>query len=429
MKDKMVFRNFIWNSLGSILASFNSLFFLVAITRINGLESAGVFSICVTTAFILYIFAIYSGRNCQVTDIKGEIKDRDYMISRIITCIGMLGITLGFMVFSHYSYEQNIIVFFLCLWKGMEAFADVFYAVLQKNEKLYLVGQSLTLKSIVGIILFVVVDLLTYNVICACGMLVLVSICVFLTFDLPKTKPFIKKEEKATKENIIKIYKNEFFLFASAFLTMYLLNAPKYAIEKYLTNEIQGIYAMILMPASILPLFAQFVIAPTMNELTQHYKEKRYQDMKKIERKLIVWIIGFGSLAIILAYFIGIPALNLIYRVNLTNYQLPLVGIIFAYVIYSSGFVKTIILTIYRKIKEQFIIYCISSIAVYMFSNIFVKQYGENGIILTYIVVMCLYYVLFSLVTTYQYHKNLKNRRKYIIFLYNKKERNISNGK
>ncbi len=408
IKNKTILRNFIWNTIGSTLASFNSLFFLIAITRINGLDDAGIFSITVATAYILYIFAIYSGRNCQVTDIKGEIKDKDYIVSRIITCIGMLIITVGFMILSKYDQYKSTILFCLCLWKALEAFGDVFYGVLQKNEKLHLVGKSLVIKSIVGILLFVAVDYFTNNLIYACISLPIVSLLTILCYDLPKAIPFIVKEEKATPTYVWKIYKSEFFLFAGSFLTMYILNAPKYAIENYLTNDIQAIYGIILMPASVLSLFAQFIIAPAMNDLTKLYKENNLKQMKKIENKIIYMIIGFGILAILLGYFLGIPVLNLIYHVDLTGYTMVLIAILFSYVLYAMGFIKTIILTIYRKIKEQFWVYLVTGIIAFIASNYLIYILGEKGIVLSYFVIMLTYYLLFFALAKYQYYK--KNR-------------------
>ena len=61
MKNKIE-KEFIWNMIGSGFAAFNSLFFMIIVTRINGIKEAGVFTLCYTTASILYIIAIYSGR-------------------------------------------------------------------------------------------------------------------------------------------------------------------------------------------------------------------------------------------------------------------------------------------------------------------------------------------------------------------------------
>lgn len=408
IKNKTIFRNFIWNTIGSTLASFNSLFFLIAITRINGLDDAGIFSITVATAYILYIFAIYSGRNCQVTDIKGEIKDKDYIVSRMITCIGMLIITVGFMILSKYDQYKSTILFCLCLWKALEAFGDVFYGVLQKNEKLHLVGKSLVIKSIVGILLFVAVDYFTNNLIYACISLPIASLLTILCYDLPKAIPFIVKEEKASPTHVWKIYKSEFFLFAGSFLTMYILNAPKYAIENYLTNDIQAIYGIILMPASILPLFAQFTLAPIITKLTKGYKENKLRQMNQMEHTAIRLIVGFGVFSTIIGYLIGIPVLNLVYNVDLSQYQWDLVLILIAYVIYAIGFVKTTILTIYRNIKEQFIIYSLVSVVAFIASTIFIKQWAEKGIVIAYLVIMGVYLMLSTCIKYIQYRRKVR---------------------
>lgn len=408
IKDKKIVRNFIWNTIGSGLSSFNSVFFLMVVTRINKLEDAGIFSICVTTAFILYVFAIYSGRNCHVTDIKHEIKDKDYIVSRVMTCMGMLVITLGFILLNQSGGYKNTILLSLCLWKALEAFADVFYAILQKNDKLYMVGKSLTMKSVIGIVLFALIDYLTKNLIYACMSLPIVTLFIFIGYDLPHTIPFIAKEEKATKKNIWNIYKNEFFLFAGSFLTMYILNAPKYAIEQYLTNDIQAIYGIILMPASILPLFAQFVIAPLMNDLTNLYKEKKWKQMRKLENKITYMIMGFGVVAVLLGYRIGIPILSFLYGLDLTDYAAILVLILIAYIMYAIGTTKTVILTIQRKIKEQFVAYLTITVIAFLCSNRFIHSFGEKGIIVSYGIIMLAYYLLFMGLTKYQYHKNDK---------------------
>ncbi|MCI8481668.1 MAG: hypothetical protein HFJ27_00865 [Clostridia bacterium] len=76
---------------------------------------------------------------------------------------------------------------------------------------------------------------------------------------------------------------------------MYLLNAPKYAIEHYLTEDIQAIFGIILMPASVLPLFAQLVIAPITNKITNLYKQNEIEKLEKVQNKMIFAILGFRT--------------------------------------------------------------------------------------------------------------------------------------
>lgn len=320
----------------------------------------------------------------------------------------MIILTIVFIFFCRYDSYKFAILFFLCLWKAIEAFVDVLYAILQKQDKLYLVGQSLVIKSLLAIIIFIGVDILFKNLVIACMTLPIVSLIIFFVFDLPRILPNIKKEEKINKDNVYAIYKNEFFIFAGTFLTMYLLNAPKYAIEQYLNNEIQGIYGMILMPASILPLFAQFILAPTITELTRDYKESKLMKMNQIEHRSIRLIIGFGIFAIVVAYLIGIPVLNFIYNVDLSQYQIDLILILIAYIIYAIGFVKTTILTIYRNIKEQFGIYLLVSIVALIVSTIFIKQWQERGVVSAYLLIMIFYGALSTITKYYQYRRKVR---------------------
>ena len=407
IKDKQFFRNFIWNTIGSGLASFNSLFFMMAITRINGLEDAGIFSITFATASIFYIFALYSGRSCHTTDIKGDIKDKDYILSRIITCIAAFILIGIFVVFNDYGQYKNIILITLCVWRCLEAFSDVFYGVLQKSGNLDKVGKSLVIKSILGLFLFIIIDLITKKLIYSCISLVIVSIAVIVFYEIPQVLKYIDKKETMNLENVKFIYKTEFFIFINAFLTMYLLNAPKYAIERYLTEDIQAIFGIILMPASILPLFAQFVVSPIINKITSLYKENNIKEFIKVQNKMILAILFFGLVALTIGYLIGIPVLELLYKTDLGEYKVPFIIILSSYIVYAMGYVKTIILTIFRKIKEQSIVYAISTITIGILSYILVKQYGIYGAAISCFISMLIYYILFYIITRISYKEKL----------------------
>ena len=153
-EKKLFLKNFIWNSLGTGINSFNSLFFLIIVTRVNDIQTAGIFSIAYATATILYTLAMYSGRLCQVTDIKNKIKDNDYIVTRFLTCILMLIGATGFLLLKQYSGFKTTIFALLAIFKGLEAFSDILYGVMQKNDLLYKSGMSLSLKGFIGIAAF-----------------------------------------------------------------------------------------------------------------------------------------------------------------------------------------------------------------------------------------------------------------------------------
>ena len=283
MKEDIQFKkNFIWNTIGTGCNAFTSLFFMIIVTRINGVDDAGIFSIAFSTATILYSFGIYAGRIYQVTELNKKITNNDFIISRIITCVAMIVLLLGFCIFRNYNIEKIIIFLLLTIYKTLEAFSDVIYGILQKNEKLEIVGKSLFIKAILSIILFLFINIITKNMILSIISMIIISIIIIILYDIKKTYKYIDLKVKAKMENVWNIFKKGFFVFAISFLGMYVLNAPKYAIDTYLTNEMQTIFGIIVMPATVIGLVAQFLIYPYLTRIGALYEKRDLQDLKKL---------------------------------------------------------------------------------------------------------------------------------------------------
>ena len=156
MEEKIQFRrNFIWNTLGTGLNAFNSLFFMIIATRINGVDKAGIFTIAFSTACILYAVGLYAGRVFHVTELNKSISDKDFIVNRLLTTLIMIVCLIVFCIVRKYNFEKSIIFLLLTIYKALEAFSDVIYGVLQKKENLDIVGKSLFYKSIVSVLLFI----------------------------------------------------------------------------------------------------------------------------------------------------------------------------------------------------------------------------------------------------------------------------------
>ena len=122
MEQKTNFKaNFIWNIIGTTTNALNSLFFMIAITRINGLEDAGIFTIAFSTACILYMIGIYAGRIYQVTENNDKISDTDYIVNRLISSGAVIIIVILFVIFKGYNLYKSTIFVALITYKSLEA--------------------------------------------------------------------------------------------------------------------------------------------------------------------------------------------------------------------------------------------------------------------------------------------------------------------
>lgn len=409
-EKKLFFKNFIWNSLGTGINSFNSLFFLIIVTRVNDIQTAGIFSIAYATATILYTLAMYSGRLCQVTDIENKIKDKDYIANRALTCFIMLIGATVFLTLKQYSSFKTTVFALLAIFKGLEAFSDILYGIMQKNDILYKSGKSLSLKGFIGIAAFLIVDLITKDLRWACFSVIIVNVVVLIVYDyFMITKKLINKENKVNKKNVFAVLKSEFFVFVNSFAGIYILNAPKYAIDSFLTEDIQAIYGYIMMPATVMTLFTQFIVMPFLGKLKDMYENKKLKEIEQVTLKIKLIVIAFGVFAVLAAFLLGPEFLGLVYGLDLTPYRMNLCVIIGSYIFYAISYINLVTLTTIRHTFIQFVIYVASMGIAYIGSTFLVKNFGINGATFSCTTTLAIQFVLYTIATKVIMHKE-KNK-------------------
>lgn len=406
-KEKQFKNNFLWNIIGTSFNAFNSLFFMIIVTRVNGTNDAGIFTLAFSTACILYIIGVYAGRIFQVTE-KENINDKEYIVNRIITVLLMIVISVLFVTIKRYDIYKSSIFVIICAYKALEAFSEVLFGILQKNELLDKVGKSFFIKSIISLIAFLVIDIMAKNVILASLMIVLANLIVIILYDVKNVLKVINKEEKVEIKNALRIFKTGFFVFAISFLGIYIMNAPKYAIDDYLNENLQAIYGIIVMPATVVGLFGQFIIHPYLNRVVELYNKNKIKDIINIVKKLVLIIAVLGGICIIGAYLLGIPVLQLIYGIQLAEYKINLVVIILASTLSVIGVIYSSILTTIRKTVIQFIIYCIVTVLAIISSYLLTKSFEINGATAAYFIIMAAQFILYFICTNIILTKLLK---------------------
>lgn len=388
-------KDLVWNTLGVTINALTSLFYLIFVTRINGTESAGVFTFAFSTALIVQVIGLYSGRVFQVTDNNEKVTDSDYIYSHMITSVAMILIGIIFCIIKGYTFYKIIIIMMFILFRAIESFSDSVYAVIQKNNELYKVGISFTIKSVMSILLFLMIDLITRNIILSIIMIILTQIVVLYYYDRKNAEKYLKNLDKFSKENVIYIYKVGFYTFIFTILTQYVNNAPKYAIDNYLTNTDQTIYGIISMPATAILLLSQFLIHPYLLKLKNCIINKQIKQFNQNIIKLILALVLFGIIGLLGTYLVGVPILQLVYGVKLSEYKLPLLIIILSSIFLSMVMLLSNALIAMRKTKGQTIIYVVVSIIAYVIAKIFVLNNFLLGASEAYLYTMIILFILY----------------------------------
>ena len=376
-------RDYFWNTIGVFAQNAISPLLLVAITRINGIYDSGVFSFAFSVSIIFWALGMWGGRTYQVSDVKHEFSHRSYILARIILAVIML---IGAMIFSFvnsYSLEYSRMIFVLVLFKAIESIADALYGILQVHARLYISGKSLLFKAVGGFSAFIMIDILTRNILFGSVSIVVVNILLLLFYDLRNT---IKLENIQIKLAQVKHYTKSSCVilirsapvFAVLFLAMFSLNIPRYFINLFHQGQI-GYFGIIVMPITLIALLMVFVLQPNVLHLSKLYKEEKYPEFHKIVKKLSYVTVLAGAVILLVTYIIGVPALEFVFGIDFSKYRLSLIIVVAGGTINALVSIFINMLIILRRFKQQFYILLVTNIVLIVLSDIFIKEYGLLG--------------------------------------------------
>lgn len=380
-------QDYVWNTTGSLVYALNSVILLMVVVQILGAEQGGIFSIAYTISQTLMIVGCFEMRVFQVTD-RGLYSFSEYFQSRICTSCIMIIIAVTWILVSRFDLEKSTITIMLCLYRLSDSFGDVIEGYFQRTDRLYISGRLLTIRVGLPMIIFILFLLCTNNLLLSCFVLMLSSLCFLIVFDFGLL--VIKDKMNVfggNFNNTIRLLIACIPFFLSSFLATYITNAPKYAIDRYLTDELQTYYSVIFMPSFAINLLSGFAFKPLLVDLTLIWEKRDTQRMLSIIFKMSIWVMAITILGVICGYGSGIPILSLIYGLSdLNSYKRILIIILIGGGINAYNIVLYYFLTVMREQKfilSGYIFVFFESTAL---SNILVKKMSIHGAAVSYFI-------------------------------------------
>lgn len=398
-------KDYIWNSIGSFLQSAISPILLIVITRLNGVEDSGLFSFAMSLSVVFWAISLWGGRTYQVSDVKKEFSSGDYIVVRFISSLIVAVFSISFCVLSGYDLIKTELIMVLVSFKILESIADSMYGVLQIHNKLYIVGISLTMKSVFGFMLFTLVDILTKNIVYGALSIFIVNIAVVILYDIP----WMKHVESVglTKKNIMqagKIMKKTAEVFVVVFLTMFSLNIPRYFLDKYHYDQI-GYFGIMAMPITLLTLFISFVLQPNVVNLSELLKKKKIKEFTNIVSKIDIITFTLGILFVVSSYLIGVWALNTVFGIDINNFRIDLTIMVIGAVANAFVSIYVNLLIILRRFKGQFYTLLVTNILAVVLSIYLIDRLAMLGSVLVFMIISFLQ----AIILLFIYKRSLKN--------------------
>ena len=394
-KSKNIDRDsYLWNMIGSVLQAFQSVAFLMILTRTVGLVQAGIFTIAYANANLFLNIGKYGMRYYQVSDVKEQYSFKEYAYSRKITVAAMIVVSFAYTGYASnvngYSSEKFWIIVWMFLYRAVDAIEDVYCGKYQQKGRLDVASKVLVIRTGIAALFYAIGIVLLQNQLYALVIATIISYALLAWFLHYTEKFFNGNGNKETMRigQVMRLLKSCFPLFIGFFLSFYIGNAPKYAIDSQLSDEVQACYGFIAMPVFVIGMLNNFIFNPLLHRMAILWEERNISEFAR-QVLLQIGIIVFITIACIIgAWLIGIPVLSWLYHTNLAPYKTELLILLAGGGFLGLSGMLSAMITVIRFQKSVAWGYGVVAAMALLLSDPVVRMHGIMGAAAMYTILM-----------------------------------------
>lgn len=378
--DKNILRkSAVWNLVSSIEYSLQSAVLMLIVTRVGGLYDAGVFTIAYTVTQMMATIGSYGMRSFQVSDIKKEYSFGSYLSSRLISILAMIVICMSYSFYQGYDGSKLFVMAMLCCYRIVDDLEDVFHGEMQKSMRLDVASKIMAVRIFIATAAFGISYIVTKSLTVSSVVLTLTAAVVSLYLNLLVTGFFKDITFKLEKTGVIRLLWVCLPICVGGFLYNYLVNAPKYAIDRNLSEETQTIFSILFMPVFVINMLSSFIFKPMIVNMGILWNEGKKKNFIATVAKQMLMITALTVICMLGGWLIGIEVLGFMYGVGLEEYRL-----LFTLLIAFGGMAAlvsflVVILTIIRKQNYIMLAYGIGVATDWLFIDKIVTEYKIWG--------------------------------------------------
>lgn len=401
-----VHKDYVWNTIAGIINAAEAVVMAMVTMRLGTIEEAGVLTVSFAVGNLLLTVGKFGAKVFHSTDIKKIFPYGVYLKERWITVFAMallMAVYVGMKTFDGvWSKGKALAVVFICCIYMVEAMEDCVWGELQRNGRLYMGGQVFTARWAGILSSFIATMAWKRDLVLSLGVAFVVSVLIFwfCLLLVHRNRHMLLAEEhirnKADKEEVFSLLRQTIPFFLSSFCVMYLNNAPKFTIDRLLSDTEQACFGFVAMPVFVIALLNQFVYQPYLVALSEEWNGRKMDLFRRRIRRQLAVLTGISAVCVIGAAWIGIPVLSWIYNTDLSGYWNELLVLQAAgFFLALSGYF-TVILTTMREGKKLLTGYIMTMVISFVMMGKITEMYGTFGAAVGYMVLMmilCLYYV------------------------------------
>lgn len=331
MKWKKIDSGAFWNMLGSGMMAANTVILSMLVGHFSDLNEMGLFSLSLTTAQVLYSLALFGTNAMQMTDYRHRYRFTHYFWVKLFSTLLAAGACLLTVRILQPGTEAGKYTFLLTAFMLVNSFAELYQSLYFQNRRLDLTGKSLFYRYFLSTLAFTAAYIGSRSLAVACMWMLVVDILATCVWILRYAKEFRDSDYRLEMPQTVRLSREALPLCLSVMGSLLINNCPKYLIDAYLTDEIQGIYSILFMPTYAINLFSQFVFNPFLHRYASALQTDR-KEFKKLFTGHLLLITACVLAGGAVMWLVGAPLLRIFFGQDLSAYR----GMMFLFVL-SGG--------------------------------------------------------------------------------------------
>ena len=319
-KKRTVPSGVLWFTVGNSMQAGTTVLMTMLTGYVLDLASVGIFSFALMASQLLYTVGLFGANDLQMTDYDHRYRFGDYFKVKVVSTLAAMLICFILPGLLGLHGRKMACLFLLTTYMLINSAAELYQSMLFQAQRLDLSGKMLFFRMAVSLAGFAVVILIKRSLLQACAVLLLVNFAA-TCFSVRRwcgayrDSPCILRDGKEKE-----LFIESFPLCLSVLGFLLNINAPKFLINYFLTDEIQGIYTILFMPVYAVNLISQFIFKPYLIKYARNLEK---QD-GSFEKLLLSQTLFIGLCAVTAAFgmwLLGPWLLKLLFSKDLTAYR------------------------------------------------------------------------------------------------------------
>jgi O-antigen/teichoic acid export membrane protein len=312
-------QNFSWTFLGNVVYAASLWGILALLTKVGAPETVGRFALGSAIATPIIMFGNLQLRAVLTSDARDEHALGDYLGLRVLALPLGVGAVLLVAILG-YSGGQVLVIGLFALARAVESGSDILYGYAQKRERLDLVARSMIIKGLASLAIVGVVFGVTRSLPAAMAALVVAWLVPLVAYDVPQCRRLAASFPGDGLRPTWRWASLRHLAWTAlpmgvVMLLIQLRNTiPRTILEANFGEAELGIFSalayLVIVGTTVTLALAQSSLA----RLADYYAAGQAEAFGRTVGKLLLVGVALGGAAVLVAWRLGAPILNLIYE-------------------------------------------------------------------------------------------------------------------